>query len=185
MHFQRVYLHRAGGLAHQLVHRSMATDTARPRKRHKESATAAAPEVQWGHSFLLPGLTIRDLSMQVPLVHDQPEEGEQISIFARMVSQDSKTAKPLLLFLQGLFCPPRHSSSRIFESSPALPDPRNDATQASHSAHRRASVKDSHELLQAVPASSRLAHWTPAAGSKRRQKTLGLHSWLAPFPALL
>ena len=81
----------------------MATESARPRKRRKESAAAAEgwqPEVQWGLTFSLPGLAVQNLTMQVPLAHEQPD-GEQISVFARMVSQPSRTNKPLLLFLQG------------------------------------------------------------------------------------
>ena len=88
----------------------MATNAARPRKRRKESAAAAAegwqPEVQWGDSFSLPGLAVQNLSMQVPLVHEQPD-GERITVFARMVSQPGRTIKPLLLFLQGPLPPTR------------------------------------------------------------------------------
>ena len=72
--------------------------------RKEDRPRPRSPRCNGGDSFSLPGLAVRNLCMRVPLAHEQPE-GEQITVFARMVSQDERTAKPILLFLQGSLPP--------------------------------------------------------------------------------
>lgn len=52
--------------------------------------------------FQLPGLSVRDISVPVPLDWSEPE-GETISVFAREVTLNEKSGQdlPLLIFLQG------------------------------------------------------------------------------------
>jgi hypothetical protein len=105
MHFQRVSSHQGGRLARNLVCRAMSANSAPAPKRRKESADASGRQtaLQWGDSFSLPGLVVQNLSMRVPLSHEQPE-GEQITVFARLVSSSSRSREPtgpFLVYLQG------------------------------------------------------------------------------------
>ena len=93
-------------LARNLVCRAMTANAAQPApKRRKESADAAGPRtaLQWGDSFSVPGLVVQNVSMRVPLSHEQPR-GEQITVFARLVSSSSRSKDPtgpFLIYLQG------------------------------------------------------------------------------------
>ena len=123
MHCQRLVWHRGGRLARDLICRAMMADAANAaptRKRRRESAAAEGRQtaLQWGDSFSLPGLAVQNLSMRVPLDHEQPE-GEELTIFARLVSSSSRSKEPtgpFLLFLQGIpvIAPPRLRFHALF-----------------------------------------------------------------------
>ena len=148
------------------MRRSMTSDAARPRKRRKEAAAGAEgwqPELQWGDSFSLPGLAVQNLTMEVPLAHEQPD-GERITVFARMVSQPGRSTKPLLLFLQGL-SPPTHPTAshwQMCRSVEAHRDVREARYYPEDTLHLLLTL--SRAVGQVDRASSRLAHWTPADG---------------------
>ena len=110
MQYQGVFVLRGSRLARKLVCRAMSANAAPAAKRRRESADAAGrlTALQWGDSFSLPGLIVQNLSMRVPLALEQPEGGEQITVFARLISSSSRSRDPtgpFLLFLQG-FSPP-------------------------------------------------------------------------------
>jgi pimeloyl-ACP methyl ester carboxylesterase len=51
-------------------------------------------------TWTLPGLQLRDLSLEVPLDHEQPT-GAQLELFARVVTADGGEDRPYLVYLQG------------------------------------------------------------------------------------
>jgi len=169
MHIQRLCLQRGGRLAHGFVRRSMATDSARPRKRRKESTAAAEgwqPEVQWGDSFSLPGLAVQNLSMRVPLVHEQPD-GERITVFARMVSQPGRTTKPLLLFLQGPSPPTRTPPANV-------PSIKADLTDVDESSKLTGTAFClAMQLIVCLTAARRTGHRVPSPTGRRRMDQKG------------
>lgn len=51
-------------------------------------------------TFTLPGLSLTDVTLAVPLDHDRPEAG-RLEVFARVVTGEGGQQRPHLLFLQG------------------------------------------------------------------------------------
>lgn len=71
-------------------------------------------------TFALPGLTLTDLTLEVPLDHANPA-GPGLEVFARIVTGEGGSAKPYLVFLQG---GPGHEAPRpslTLGSPPWLP----------------------------------------------------------------